>query len=348
MSRPLRIEYPEAWYHVTNKGRRREAIFPDGEDYLRFLDLLRQASVMWGVRIAGFCLMPYHYHLLVQTPRANLSRFMRHVDGVYTQRFNRFHNSDGSLFRGRYKAILVEADTYLPSLLKYIHLNPLRAGLITRLDRYAWSSHKGYLSSSSRWNWLHTEFIHSMLCKEKSGVIAAYRDFMAGPESEELVDLFSQTKIPSILGSEAFINRVKVKFRNLSEHKEIPETRVLAPGLETIKSAVCANYAIDRDVLLSSKRGITNEPRNVAIYLARRLSGETLVTIGEAFGISKYSSVSSVICRMDNEISENANLRRRIKRIEQDLINDPTPQLTHNAAEHAGQTRRPPRRKRIR
>src|SRR5208283_2303645 len=99
MSRPLRIEYPEAWYHVTNRGRRGEANFLDGKDYLRFLDLLRQASVMWGVRIAGFCLMPNHYHLLVQTPRANLSRFMRHVDGVYTQRFNRSHNSDGSLFR---------------------------------------------------------------------------------------------------------------------------------------------------------------------------------------------------------------------------------------------------------
>jgi putative transposase len=89
MSRPLRIEYPEAWYHVMNSGRRGEAIFVDGEDYLRFLGLLRQASVMWTVRIAGFCLMPNHYHLLVQTPRANLSRFMRHVDGVYTQRFNR-------------------------------------------------------------------------------------------------------------------------------------------------------------------------------------------------------------------------------------------------------------------
>ena len=108
---------------------------------------------------------------------------------------------------------------------------------------------------------------------------------------------------------------MKVKFRNLSERKEIPERRLLAPDLEIIKSAVSANYAINRDKLLSSKRGMTNEPRNVAIYLARRLSGETLATIGKAFGMSKYSSVSSVICRMENEVGENANLRRRIKRI---------------------------------
>ncbi|MGO9121984.1 MAG: transposase [Desulfomonilaceae bacterium] len=319
MSRPLRIEYPEAWYHVMNRGRRREAIFPDREDYLRFLDLLRQASVMWTVRIAGFCLMPNHYHLLVQTPRSNLSRFMRHVDGVYTQRFNRAHNSDGSLFRGRYKAILVEADTYLLSLLKYIHRNPLRAGIVSRLDRYAWSSHKGYLSSSSWWSWLYTEFAHSMLREEKSGQSAAYRDFMGGPESEELVDLFSQMKLPSILGSDAFINWVKAKFRNLSDHKEIPDRRLLAPGLEIIKSAVCASYSIDRDKLMSSNRGATNEPRNVAIYLARRLSGETLATIGKAFEISNYSSVSSVVCRMNNAIREDASLRKRVERIERKL-----------------------------
>ncbi|MEW6114666.1 MAG: transposase, partial [Thermodesulfobacteriota bacterium] len=148
MSRPLRIEYPDAWYHVMNRGRRREAIFRDQDDYLRFVELLGQGSAMWNVRIAAFCLMPNHYHLLVRTPGANLSRFMRHVDGVYTQRFNRNHNFDGSLFRGRYKAILVDADTYLLELLRYIHRNPLRAGLASRLDRYAWSSHKGYLFGS--------------------------------------------------------------------------------------------------------------------------------------------------------------------------------------------------------
>src|SRR5512135_1317553 len=106
MSRPLRIQYPDAWYHVTNRGRRREVIFPGPEDCQGFMELLQEGSTVWNVRIAAFCLMPNHYHLLVQTPDANLSRFMRHVDGVHTQRFNRFHECDGSLFRGRYKAIL--------------------------------------------------------------------------------------------------------------------------------------------------------------------------------------------------------------------------------------------------
>lgn len=102
-----------------NRGRRHEVIIPGQEDYQRFLEILQEGSSMWNVRIAAFCLMPNHYHLLVQTPDSNLSRFMRHVDGVYTQRFNRSHVCDGSLFRGRYKAILVEADMYLLELVRY-------------------------------------------------------------------------------------------------------------------------------------------------------------------------------------------------------------------------------------
>jgi REP element-mobilizing transposase RayT len=117
MSRPLRIEYPDAWYHVMNRGRRAEKIFLKKTDYPTFLELLIESAEIWNVRIAAYCLVPNHYHVLLQTPEANLSRFMRHVDGVYTQRFNRCHHYDGQLFRGRYKFILINADSYhLPGI----------------------------------------------------------------------------------------------------------------------------------------------------------------------------------------------------------------------------------------
>ena len=106
MSRPLRIQYPDAWYRVMNRGRRGESVFHNGTDYLGFIELLKESVEMWQVRIAAYCLMRNHYHLLVQTPEANLSRCMRHINGVYTQRFNRSHSCDGQLFRGRYKSIL--------------------------------------------------------------------------------------------------------------------------------------------------------------------------------------------------------------------------------------------------
>ncbi len=319
MSRPLRIQYPDAWYHVMNRGRRGEAIFPGPEDCQRFMELLHEGSIMWNVRIAAFCLMPNHYHLLVQTPDANLSRFMRHVDGVHTQRFNRFHKCDGSLFRGRYKAILVDADTYLLDLVRYIHRNPLRDGLVSRLDRYPWNSHKAYSSRSAKWPWLYTEPVFSMLRPAGEDSAKAYRAFMRQDESDELMAVFSRKNVPSVLGSEEFVARVKAKFQNLRSHREVPASRLLAPRLEAIQSAVCAEYGIDRNELLSSGRGMSNDARNVAIYLARRLSGQTLAKIGDAFGLEHYSSVSSVVTRMKQRITSDRKLRRKAGKIERSL-----------------------------
>ena len=136
MSRPLRLEYPDAWYHVMNRGGRAEKIFLNKADYSAFLELLVESAEMWNVRIAAYCMVPNHYHILLQTPDANLSRFMRHVDGVYTQRFNRSHHYDGQLFRGRYKSILLDADSYLLQLVRYIHRNPLQAGIVKKLEAY--------------------------------------------------------------------------------------------------------------------------------------------------------------------------------------------------------------------
>ena len=148
MAIPLRIQYPGAWYHVMNRGRRGEEIFSEKKDYLLFIDLLCEAVDMWGVKIAAYCMMPNHYHLLIQTPDTNLSRCMRYLNGIYTQRFNRYHHCDGQLFRGRYKSILIDADRYLLELARYIHRNPLKAGLVGRLSNYLWSGHRGYISDS--------------------------------------------------------------------------------------------------------------------------------------------------------------------------------------------------------
>ena len=136
MARPLRIEYPGAWHHVMNRGRRGEAIYSDDTDYSLFTDLLKETAEMWNIRIAAYCLMPNHYHMLVQTPDANLSRSMRHLNGVYTQRCNNRHGWDGSLFRGRYKSILIDSDSYLLQAVRYIHRNPLRANLVTHIGEY--------------------------------------------------------------------------------------------------------------------------------------------------------------------------------------------------------------------
>ena len=125
MSRPLRIEYADAWDHVMNRGGRYDAIFEDKNDYSAFSELLKEAIDIFHIKVAAFCLMQNHYHLLIQTPEGNISRSMRHINGVYTQRYNRLKRTDGSLFRGRYKAILVDSDAYLLHLSRYIHRNPI-------------------------------------------------------------------------------------------------------------------------------------------------------------------------------------------------------------------------------
>jgi putative transposase len=283
------------------------------------MELLQEGSTVWNVRIAAFCLMPDHYQLLIQTPDANLSRFMRHVDGIYTQRYNRSQNCDGSLFRGRYKAILVDADTYLLDLVRYIHRNPLRAGLVSRLDRYPWNSHKAYLSRSAKWAWLYREPVFSMLCRAGEDPAKAYRAFMAQDESDEITAVFSKKNVPSLLGSEDFVDWVKASFQSLRSHREVPASRLLAPSLKAIQSAVCASYGVARNELFSSRRGMSNDARNVAIYLARRLSGQTLSAIGDAFGLEHYSSVSSVVSRMKQRIADDRRLRRKVEKIERAL-----------------------------
>ncbi len=138
---------------------------------------------------------------------------------------------------------------------------------------------------------------------------------------EEINRIFSRSKFPSVLGSENFINRVKEKFFCKKRHDEIPESRRLAPGSEKIKQAICKGYGIEENSLLSSRRGVLNEPRNVAIFLIRRLRGEKLEEIGRQFGIAKYSSVSSAIEKMKRDISADRSLKARVKDIEKMLQN---------------------------
>ena len=159
MARPLRVHYPNAWYHVMNRGAGRQRIFNNNIHRIIFLELLEECHKMFNVKIYAYCLMDNHYHLLLSTPDANLSGAMRHLNGVYTQRFNRISKTDGPLFRGRYKAQLVEEDCYLLIVSRYIHLNPVKAGLVDHPAKYKWSSYAAYLGLAKVPTWLSVEAI---------------------------------------------------------------------------------------------------------------------------------------------------------------------------------------------
>ena len=183
-----------------NRGRRSENIYFVDADQNAFIKVLQEAAELWNIRIAAFCLMSNHYHLLIQTPDGNLSRGMRHINGVYTQRFNRRHKKEGQLFRGRYKAVLVEADSHLLEVMRYIHRNPLRVGMIKSLEEYRWNSHLGYLSRAKKWSWLQKDDLLTMLSKSRSEQKRAYIDFVGKGEPEEIERFYSLKNLPNLKG----------------------------------------------------------------------------------------------------------------------------------------------------
>ena len=204
MSRPLRIEYPDAWYHVMNRGRRREKVFASPKDYETFIVVLQEARELWNLQVAGYCLMPNHYHLLLHTPDGNISRCMRHINGVYTQRYNRRHRKDGQLFRGRYKAVVVDGDSYLLEVLRYIHRNPLKARMVKDPADFEWSSHNGYTSRAKKWDWLYKDFLLSIFSEKSREAKKAYIEFVLQKESEEIEKFYSKKNLASVLGDDDF------------------------------------------------------------------------------------------------------------------------------------------------
>jgi len=320
MSRPLRIEYPGAWYHVMNRGRRGEEIFAEKNDYRLFLEVVRESADLFNIEIAAYCLMPNHYHLLLHTPDGNLSRCMRQVNGIYAQRFNRSHQYDGQLFRGRYKSILVEADSYLLQLLRYIHKNPLRAGLCDDVNNYEWSSHRGYLSDAKRWDWLYKAFPLSLFAKDLKESRREYRKFMGEDEGEEISQIFQGKKLPSILGKEDFVYWVKNRFFERKVHIEVPDSKLLAPDKEGIQELVCRTYGITKGELVKTKRGTFNEPRGVAIYLTRMIRSDGLMDICKDYNLKKYSSASSVVENVKKKLLKDRKFRNRVNALSQKLV----------------------------
>lgn len=154
--------------------------------------------------------MGTHYHILLQTPDANLSRCMRHINGVYTQYFNRTHVSDGQLFRGRYKSIVVDSDVYLLELLRYIHRNPIEADMVDRLESYQWISHKRYLSRSEKWNWLYKNYVLKKFSNNKNEALKGYRRFIRKKIPEGINRILGSKKWPSVIRKQFGIDRSRV------------------------------------------------------------------------------------------------------------------------------------------
>jgi len=197
MPRSPRVEYPHAFYHVMNRGRNKDNIFHDSSDFQLFLDILDRTCLNFNAIVHCYCLMNNHYHLLLETPDANLSEIMRFLGREYVIKYNRKKGCDGPLFKSRYKSVLVDKDSYLKDLSRYIHRNPLY--LVDNLRDYQWSSYPSYLGISKAPSWLNCETTLKILSCQS---LESYADFVENNRDKEIYD--GRKNIPSVIGIRDF------------------------------------------------------------------------------------------------------------------------------------------------
>lgn len=206
MSRPLRIEFPHALYHITARGDRQEAIYEDDTDRWLFLDILGDTVADFNWLVHAHCLMTNHYHLLVETPDGNLSAGMRQLNGVYTQRSNRKHGRVGHVFQGRYKAILVDRAPYLLEAARYVVLNPVRAGMVAQAQDWPWSSYRATAGQDAPPRWLATDALLSAFGATRAEAIQGYANFVA--EGMKAAPLWDKLQRQVYLGDADFVARM--------------------------------------------------------------------------------------------------------------------------------------------
>ena len=274
MVRALRLEYSGALYHVTARGDRREDIYEDDIDRFVFLELFKEVCERFNWDCHAYCLMSNHYHLLIETPDGNLSKGMRQLNGVYAQSYNRRHGKVGHVFQGRYTAILVEKESYLLELSRYVVLNPVRARMVEAASDWPWSSYRQTVSETQTYDFLNTSWLLSHFHSDRSIAIEGYKKFVdAGVNKSSPLN---DTKHQLFLGGDAFIERgfsLIDAEADLSEVVRIQKKRPPKP-IEVYES--------------------NSTSRNEAIRLAYEGGGYTMKEIGDYFGIS-YSMVSRIV-----------------------------------------------------
>lgn len=310
MARQLRIEYPGAFYHVTSRGNERKAVFKSRRDREKFLEYLESASERYGAVIHIYCLMDNHYHLLIETPGGNLSQIMQHINGAYTTYFNVKRKRSGHLFQGRYKSILIQADVYAQELSRYIHLNPVRAGMVEMPEEHEWSSYLYYAVEEEKPTWLSTDFVLGYFGEKCSIAQRRYRRFVTSLIGKEYRNPLSGTSCSVILGIPDFVKEIRDQFlgkekqdRNLPSLKE-PVDR---PSMEEIARSV--DHVMKEDVALA---------RQMAIHLCHRYTGLKLREIGNHFDIGE-SAVSVNSRRFAEKLKKSRKLRKATGLLKKEL-----------------------------
>ncbi len=314
MVRPARIEYEGAFYHVMNRGNRKEDIFLDDEDRDKFCKILGKVEARYKIIIYSFVLMTNHYHLLIETPLGNLSRAVQRLNGDYASYFSRRHKRPGHLFQGRFKAMLVEKEAYLLELSRYIHLNPYRAGMVKAPEKYKWSSL--YEISGKKINsyfTLYWEWLSVCFGKKKGVAERKYLEFVReGMKKGENPGL--EASGGWVLGSEKWVKKIVDKWVDFTS-QDFTGIKPLKPTIPIgkLEERVCKEFKVEKKIFQSSV--YNNIPRMAIIYLIVNYCGLPLKETGERYGGITGTAVSKVVSRFKERLSKDKNLRKKLENI---------------------------------
>ncbi len=296
MARPIRVEFEGAVYHLTARGNERQRIYRDDEDRKLFLATLEQCIGQHGLRVHGFCLMPNHYHVLLETPRGNLSRAIGWFQTTYTVRFNRRHRRSGHLFQGRFKAHLVEADRYAMELLRYMHLNPVRPRdknarvpieYRELLQDYRWSSHRSYLGLDVCPNWLSLDWL-SFFGSKRNRAQKEYRRFMDDAFEESIENPWENLKAGLVLGSSEIQERVRDILQLKAGDEELAW---VARSDDQSSRKTAANKVAQGQKEICWK-----------VWIRVSLGGERRIDVGRSMGYKDGSAITQILKRLERQL----------------------------------------------
>jgi putative transposase len=323
MARPLRVEFPNAIYHVMARGNGRQAIFHGEDDYQRLTDGLAMTVGRTSWQVMAYVWMPNHIHLFLKTPQPNLSLGMQYLLSGYANWYAKRRQRTGHLFQGRFKAELVEDESYFWTLSRYVHLNPVRGKrpLTTHPRDWPWSSYCGYCRASERVDWLAYEEILRAWQGEMGGSNSrkAYCRYVESGMQDDLPNPLREAREGWLLGSEAFVEQIKGLFNKPELLDQVPQARSLARLSATEVILSVASYFGTTPELYRTRRS-TAPGRDLAAWLAYRLTNATLRELSKAFGLSHPDSVSNLLRRAEFEMRDSPSLAKHEIQIRKLLI----------------------------
>jgi len=327
MSRPLRIQYPDAYYHVTCRGNEQRKIFRDVEDRKEFLRLLARSAEIYEVQVLAYALMSNHFHLLLCTPKGNLSDFMRHFNISYTGSFNRKYKRSGHLYQGRYKAFLIDKDNYLLEVSRYIHLNPLRMKSKESLNK-RWeelltgdaTSLPGYLNKKNRKDFVDYNTILDYFGTEGAKSSRGYKKFVAEAIDKDIPSPLEKGKGTGIVGEKNFIEQIKQLFE---KDRKVKKSRREQPAIRQLDKAWKPEDLIDSYLQLIPKtreeltsKGKQSPDRAILMELLYRFCKITQPEIGKLLGGVDYSAVSQARKRLLIKMENDPELKRKFNALQ--------------------------------